>query len=418
MHTEHVPSDQSGARPGPAEYRELLREHLAPLRERARRSTHLPLVACAGSVLAVELRAPVDLPLFVNSQMDGYAVRSADVAGAGPGSPVRLQVVGTTMAGDEPGQEVDDDEARKVMTGAAVPSGADCVIPVEDTEVDGDAVLVLRPRSAGEFVRRPGDDVREGDLVLPAGVRIAERHLAAAASLGVSGLDVRPRPRVGVIATGAELVPPGRPLGPGQIWESNAVTLSAALQACGCTVSTSITSGDDPQEFAAALDSACTDADLVVTAGAVSMGDAEVVRQVLGDRADSRFGPVAMQPGGPQGLAGWRDTPVVCLPGNPVSALVSFVVLLRPLLLEAVGREPVRAVRGRLTGAVSSPAGRTQYLRAVLGPGVDGERPTVEPVSGPGSHLVATMARADVLAEIPAGNSVTSAGAEVEALPL
>src|SRR5699024_9996798 len=179
-----------------------------------------------------------------------------------------------------------------------------------------------------------------------------------------------------------------------------------------------ITSGDDPQEFAAALDSACTDADLVVTAGAVSMGDAEVVRQVLGDRADSRFGPVAMQPGGPQGLAGWRDTPVVCLPGNPVSALVSFVVLLRPLLLEAVGREPVRAVRGRLTGAVSSPAGRTQYLRAVLGPGVDGERPTVEPVSGPGSHLAATIARADVLAEIPADVTELPAGAEEEALPL
>lgn len=407
--TEHVPS--------PAEYREILREHLEPLRERTRLSTHLPLVACADSVLTEDLLAPVDLPLFVNSQMDGYAVRSADVAGATPGSPVRLRVVGTTMAGAEPGPEVDDDEARKVMTGAPVPAGADCVVPIEDTEPNGGSVLVARPRGAGEFIRRPGDDVREGDRVLSAGARIAERHLAAAASLGVSGLDVRPRPRVGVIATGSELVAPGRPLGPGQIWESNAVTLSAALQACGCTVSTTLTCGDEPKDFAAALDTACTDADLVVTAGAVSMGDAEVVRQVLGDREGARFAPIAMQPGGPQGLARWRGTPVVCLPGNPVSALVSFVVLLRPLILEAVGRAPAPALRGRLSRAVGSPAGRTQYLRAELSQSGDG-LPKVEPVSGPGSHLVASMARADVLVEIPADVTEVATGSEVDVLPL
>lgn len=417
MDTARVAPPAPDGPPSPEQYREILREHLAPMRERARRSTHLPLVACAGSVLAQELTAPVDLPLFVNSQMDGYAARSADVAGSSAGAPVRLTVVGTTMAGDGPGPELDDDEAHKVMTGAAIPPGADCVIPVEDAVSEGSTVLVRRPRAAGEFVRRPGDDVRAGDPVLPAGVQIAERHLAAAASLGVSGLEVRPRPRVGVVATGAELVAPGRPLGPGQIWESNSVTLAAALEACGCTVSTTRISGDHRDDFAAALDAASSDADLVVTAGAVSMGDAEVVRQVLGEREGARFEPIAMQPGGPQGLASWRDTPVVCLPGNPVSALVSFVILLRPLILDALGLTPPPVVRGRLSRAVESPAGRTQFLRATL-TGDGGSLPVVEPVSGPGSHLVASMARADVLAEIPAEVTSLEAGAEVDVIRL
>ena len=414
------PSDRS-PHPSPAEYRERVRAHLAPMFERAAQSTHLPLAACAGSVTAADLRASVDLPLFVNSQMDGYAVRSADVAGAGPDSPARLTVVGVVHAGQGPGYRIHDDEACKVMTGAPVPEGADCVVPVEDTEVSPDepsVVLVRAPRSSGEFVRRPGDDVRAGDVVIPAGVRLEARHLAAAASLGESGLDVRPRPRVGVVATGSELVAPGQPLGPGQIWESNSLTLATALRACGCEVTATLTSSDDRDEFTAALDSAARDADLVVTVGAVSMGDAEVVRQVLEGREGARFAPIAMQPGGPQGLSVWRDTPVVCLPGNPVSALVSFVVLLRPVILEAVGRSPIRPVRARLTREVSSPAGRAQFLRAVLTHSDIGSLPAADPVSGPGSHLVASMARADVLVEIPADVSALPAGAEVDALPL
>lgn len=423
----HQPDRPS--RPTPDAYRDLVRAHLAPLLERAAQSTRLPLVACPDSVLARDLRAAVDLPLFVNSQMDGYAVRSADVAAASPDAPVRLRVVGAVHAGDGPGPGVDDDEACKIMTGAPVPEGADCVVPVEDTSPDpgdGSVVLVRAPRARGEFVRSPGDDVRAGDVVIPAGVRLQARHLAAAASLGESALDVRPRPRVGVVATGSELVAPGRPLGPGQIWESNSLTLAAALKACGCEVTATLTSSDDRDDFTAVLDSAAGDADLVVTVGAVSMGDAEVVRQVLDGRDGARFAPIAMQPGGPQGMSTWRDTPVVCLPGNPVSALVSFTVLLRPVILEAVGRAPVAPVRARLSRDLTSPAGRVQYLRAAL---VDAGRtsgsggplsplPTVEPVSGPGSHLIASMARADVLVEIPADVTALAAGTEVEAIPL
>ena len=421
----HQPDRPS--RPTPGEYRDLVRAHLAPMLKRAAQSTRLPLVACPESVLARDLRAAVDLPLFVNSQMDGYAVRSADVAAAGPDAPVRLRVVGAVHAGDGSGYEVDDDEACKIMTGAPVPQGADCVVPVEDTVVDAadpSVVLVHAPRSPGEFLRRPGDDVRAGDVVIPAGVRLQARHLAAAASLGQSSLDVRPRPRVGVVATGSELVAPGQPLGPGQIWESNSLTLAAALKACGCEVTATLTSGDDRDEFTAALDSAASGVDLVVTVGAVSMGDAEVVRQVLDGRDGSRFAPIAMQPGGPQGLSTWRDTPVVCLPGNPVSALVSFVVLLRPVILESVGRAPVRPVRARLSRDVTSPAGKVQFLRATLSrwdPGTSdagGSLPTVEPVSGPGSHLIASMARADVLVEIGADVTSLAAGTEVDALPL
>ncbi|MDV8002007.1 gephyrin-like molybdotransferase Glp [Rhodococcus sp. IEGM 1408] len=412
-------------RPSPTEYRELLRAHVAPMLERATRSTHLPIAACAESVLAADLRASVDLPLFVNSQMDGYAVRAADVAGARPDVPARLRVVGTTHAGHGPGPGIDDDEARKVMTGAPVPEGADCVVPVEDTTVEvaddsaggTTSVLVYAPRGAGEFIRRPGDDVRAGDVVLPAGVRLEARHLAAAASLGMSGLDVRPRPRVGVVATGSELVAPGRPLKPGQIWESNSITLAAALKACGCEVTTTVVSSDARDDFTAALDAATRGTDLVVTVGAVSMGDAEVVRQVLEDRDGARFAPIAMQPGGPQGISTWRGTPVVCLPGNPVSALVSFVVLVRPVILEAVGRAPLGTRRARLSRAVASPGGRTQYLRAALMRDETGSL-AAEPVSGPGSHLVASMARADVLVEIPADVTDLPAGTEVDVLPL
>lgn len=406
------------ARLSPADYRDLLRGHLAAMFERAARSTHLPLSACVDSVLAADLRASVDLPLFVNSQMDGYAVRSADVAGASDATPVRLRVVGAVHAGDGSGPGVDDDEACKVMTGALIPEGADCVIPVEDTtpdpaNPDDPVVLIHAPRSPGEFLRRPGDDVRSGDVVVPAGVRLAARHLAAAASLGESGLDVRPRPRVAVVATGSELVAPGRPLRPGQIWESNSVTLAAALKAAGCEVARTSTSGDAREEFTAALEAAVGGCDLVVTVGAVSMGDAEVVRQVLSGRDGARFAPIAMQPGGPQGLSTWKNTPVVCLPGNPVSAMVSFAVLLRPVILEAVGRAPIAPIRVRLSRDVTSPAGRVQYLRAALGPDN-----TADPVSGPGSHLVASMARADVLVEIPAEITSLAAGTEVDALPL
>lgn len=412
-------SDTAG--PSPDGYREIVRTHLAPMLARAARSTRLPLVACADSVLAHDLRAAVDLPLFVNSQMDGYAVRSADVAEASPDVPVRLRVVGTVHAGQEPGSRVDDDEACRIMTGAPVPEGADCVVPVEDTSPDPDedsVVLVRAPRARGEFVRSPGDDVRAGDVVIPAGVQLRARHLAAAASLGESALDVRPRPRVGVVATGSELVAPGRPLGPGQIWDSNSLTLTAALKACGCDVTATLTSSDHRDEFSAALDSAVSGADLVVTVGAVSMGDAEVARQVLDGRDGSRFAPIAMQPGGPQGMSTWRDTPVVCLPGNPVSALVSFVVLLRPVILEAVGRSPVQPVRARLSRDITSPAGKVQFLRAALGPDSGDGIPVVEPVSGPGSHLVASMARADVLVEIPADATSLAAGTEVDAVAL
>lgn len=422
-------------RPTPAAYRDVVRARLAPLFERAAQATRLPLVACPDAVLAEDLQAAVDLPLFVNSQMDGYAVRSADVAGASAQAPARLRVVGAVHAGDGPGSGVDDDEACKIMTGAPLPEGADCVVPVEDTELEagggsaglrgGATVLVRAPRAAGDFVRRPGDDVRAGDVVIPAGVRLQARHLAAAASLGESGLVVRPKPQVAVIATGSELVAPGQPLGPGQIWESNSLTLAAALRASGCEVTATLTCGDDREDFADALDTAVKGADLVVTVGAVSMGDAEVVRQVLEPREGSRFAPIAMQPGGPQGMSSWRETPVLCLPGNPVSALVSFVVLLRPVILEVVGWQPVRPVRAVLSRDVTSPAGKVQYLRAELGyPDADpadsgaGALPVASPVSGPGSHLVASMARADVLIEIPADSTELAAGTEVDALPL
>ena len=399
--------------PTPDEYRDRLRGHLDRVFARTARPTRVPLSACGGRVTAADVTAPMDLPLFVNSQMDGYAVHSDEVADATAEHPVVLTVARVTAAGDPPGAPLERGTAVKVMTGGALPEGTCCVIPVEDTEpVSPDSIAIRAPRAEGTFVRRPGDDAHAGDLVLPAGTLVRARHLAAAASMGLTGLEVLPMPRIAVVATGSELVPPGRDPAPGQVYESNALTLAEAAREAGCEVEGHHTTGDDPAEFEAALSRAAR-ADLVVTAGAVSMGDFEVVRQTLEGREGAWFGHIGMQPGGPQGVGEWRGTPVVCLPGNPVSALVSWTVLVRPLVREAAGLPPLETTTRPITTGVRSPAGRRQYLRGVIE--ADG---SVTPVSGAGSHLIASMARADVLAAVPAEATEIAAGTGLECTPL
>jgi molybdopterin molybdotransferase len=299
------------------------------------------------------------------------------------------------------------------MTGAAVPEGADAVVPVEDTEPDdegdGDRVRILRPRATGEYVREAGSDLAAGADVLPAGLRLASRHLAAAAASGLTELLVRERVRIAVVSTGSELVPPGSILGPGEIPDANRVALVAASRAAGAVVVHEAQVRDDVDRLRAELDAAReAGAELVVTSGGVSKGAYEVVRELL-EPLGAWVGSVAMQPGGPQATAAYRGMPVIGFPGNPVSAQLSFELFVAPTLRAIAGLPPAAAERLELAEALVSVPGKRQFLR---GRRTDDGRATV--VGGPGSHLVAALAASDLLIVVPEGIESLDAGAVVD----
>ncbi|RIX28676.1 molybdopterin molybdotransferase MoeA [Amnibacterium setariae] len=367
----------------------------------------VPLAAALGRVLVEPVVTAGPLPPFRNAQMDGYAARHADVRR----TPVVLPVDGVQPAGPAVRTTLEAGHLLKVMTGAPVPEGADCVVPVEQTAEEEGGVRVLRTVEPGAFVREAGSDALPGTVVVPAFTHLAPRHLAAAAAAGVAEVAVRRRPRVAVIATGAEVVPPGAPLELGQVHDVNGIALSALAAEAGAEIVLVDLTPDDPAAFERCLERAVAESDLVLTAGGVSKGDFEVVRQVL-EPLGADVTEIAMQPGGPQGFASVRGVPVVCLPGNPVSAQVSFTVFLRPLLRAAVGLPPVAPQVLPLAAALHSPKGKRQWLRGVVKHG------SVYPVGGPGSHLVVAMAGADALIDVPAETDFVAAGSSVSVLPL
>jgi molybdopterin molybdotransferase len=383
--------------------------------------------------LATGVDSPVSLPPFDNSQMDGYAVRAADLTGATADSPVRLVIAGRIAAGD-PGTALQPGTAAPIMTGAPIPAGADAVVPIE--RADPPRFLPARqPAGAvptvafdavvqpGTFVRPTGSDVRAGDLLLPAGTLLGPAQLGVLAGTGVTQVPVVRRIRVLLIATGHEIREPGADLAPGQIYDSNSVLLSQALQDAGCTVTARPCRSDDAADLLALLaDAAGTD--LVVTVGGVSAGAREVVRDALGPLGVS-FQHVAMQPGGPQGLGAIPHSylggataatpgglvPVVTFPGNPVSALISFEVFLRPVLRRLAGLpRPDRELRrAPLAAAVESPAGKHQLRRGILRH--DG---ALDLVGGASSHLLHAYAAATALVHLPVGVESVAAGTPVD----
>jgi molybdopterin molybdotransferase len=299
------------------------------------------------------------------------------------------------------------------MTGAVVPQGADAVVPVEDTRIEDNVVTISHGRTAGEFVRDQGSDLRAGALLIPSGARLAPRHLAALASAGIPTVEVLPRLRVVVVTTGAELIEPGFPASLGEVYDSNGIALETAARACGADVTHVIRSdNDDPEALRASLAGVTHDADVIITSGGISMGNFEVVRDVLRS-LDSWVGTVAMQPGGPQATGRFAGVPVISFPGNPVSSQISFELFLAPVLRELAGLPPARRYRLRMIGDSASVAGKRQFLR-----GRRGAAGTVELVSGPGSHLVAGLAAADVLIDIPAETTAIADGDNVEVLEL
>ena len=367
----------------------------------------LPLAEALGRLTATATLSPVDLPLFRNSQMDGFAVHASDVTSA----PVTLPIVGEVAARAAAPAALELGAAVRIMTGAVLPDGADAVIPVEDTTVSEKTVSIHRSRSTGEYVRDRGSDVRAGDLLLPPSQLLSSRHLAVLAAAGIPTVEVMRRVRVAIITTGAELVSPGDPVEPGQVYDANAVALVAAVAQAGALVTFARRVVDEPELLLAALNEASS-ADLILTSGGISKGDYEVVRELLEPRG-AHIAHLAMQPGGPQATAFFEGTPVICFPGNPVSTQLSFEVFVAPVLRELAGLPPAAAKTRILAVDLRSVPGKRQFLRGRVT-----AEDRVETVSGPGSHLVAGLAASDVLIVVPEDVTELHAGDEVETLEL
>jgi molybdopterin molybdotransferase len=391
------------ARTPVAEHEGRVRALLAPLRTRDAET--VPLAAALGRVLAGPVASPINLPPFRNSQMDGVAVYSADIH---PGVSLPIAAVIPAAVG-APAALVAGTVAR-IMTGAPLPEGADAVVPIEDTVATEDGrVTIASAWSAGSYVREVGSDLRAGAELLPDGVRLSSRHLAALAAAGLTEVAVVSRVRVAIISTGSELVAPGEQLGPGQISDSNGPALVAAAREVAAEIVLEGRVVDDREAFEALLVAAiAADAELILTSGGISQGDYEVVRETL-EPHGAIVDVLAMQPGGPQAIASYREVPVVCFPGNPVSSQLSFLLFVEPLLREIAGLPDRIRVTRVLDAPVTSVAGKRQFLRGRALP--DGR---VETVGGPSSHLVAALAAADVLVDLPEDATELPAGASVE----
>ncbi|MEU6767164.1 gephyrin-like molybdotransferase Glp [Streptomyces sp. NPDC046853] len=406
----------------------------------------LQLLDAQGCVLVEDVTVPVSLPPFDNSSMDGYAVRVADIAGASEEFPAVLTVIGDVAAGQSEQPEVGAGQAARIMTGAPLPPGAEAVVPVEWTDgglgegpVSGmrahsaapegasGEVRVHRAAEARAHVRARGSDVRAGDRALTAGTVLGAPQIGLLAAIGRGTVKVRPRPRVVVMSTGSELIQPGEELAKGQIFDSNSFSLTAAAREAGAIAYRVGAVADDAETLRSTIEDQLIRADLIVTTGGVSVGAYDVVKEALSSVGDEdedgsgiEFRKLAMQPGKPQGFGsiGPDHTPLLALPGNPVSSYVSFEIFVRPAVRALMGLPDVHrpTARAELVAdkALSSPEGKRQFLRGQY----DAEAGSVRPVGGAGSHLVAALAHANALIVVPEDTASVEPGADVEVVLL
>ncbi len=362
----------------------------------------LPLAAAARRVLAQDLHSNIDLPGFDNSAMDGYAVRADEVRDATGHAPVRLRVVGTIAAGRVFDGAVTPGTAARIFTGSPMPKGADAVVMQEDTRTDGEFVVVLDGVSRGGNVRRRGEDVRQGDALANSGEMLAAGHLAVLAASGVSEVRVGRRPVVGLLSTGSELIEAGTStpdLPSGKIYESNRAALAALItQAGGCVRAYPLVQ-DTLEETRRALEQAFSECDGVVTTGGVSVGELDFVKaafEAMGGSLD--FWKVSIRPGKPFVFGQWRGKLLFGLPGNPVSALVTFLLLVRPALLRWQGatRTSLPVCRGILGERVENRSDRRHFMRVILD--ADG---VVRSAGTQASHMLGSLSRANGLLDVP-----------------
>jgi molybdopterin molybdotransferase len=384
----------------------LVLEHARPLP-----AEEVAVAAAAGRVAAADVKALVDLPPFPSSAMDGFAVRSGDLPGA-------LRVTGESAAGAPFQGTVGVGEAVAISTGGVVPEGSDAVLPIEYVVTSDNAIETAEVLDVGANVRPRGGDVRGGEVVVARGTLLRAAHVAAAAAAGVASIPCARRPRVAVVATGSELVPPGRELGHGQVYEANGAMLAAALRAAGAEVLSVETAGDDEQVLRSAL-ARGLGADALVTSGGVSVGEHDLVRAVERELGvEEIFWRIAMRPGKPLAF-GVRDATLVFgLPGNPVSALVGCELFVKPALRALQGlAEPLPVFEpGRLSQSLRRNGERDQFVRALVRREADGIE--LDPVRGQESHMIARSSLADALIHVPRGNGEVAAGDTVSWLRL
>ena len=398
------------------EYREGILAGLAPLAP-----IKLSLAESHGCVLAEDVTASWPLPSFDNSSMDGYAVRAADIAEATGQWPVSLKVVDDVPAGYRADVDVTPETAVRIMTGAPIPAGTECIVPVELTDAGIETVQIREPVEPGTYIRRAGEDVIVGDTVVRAGTLLSARHLAVIAAVGRGSLLVHPRPRVAVLSTGSELVEPGTPLSKGLISDSNSFLLVAAANEVGAQAYRVPPVVDDAAAFAEAIADQLHRADLILTSGGVSMGAYDTVKEVFTEKGTVEFTKVAMHPGMPQGHGFVMDddrepVPVITLPGNPVSSYISFENFVRPAIHKLRGLPAVPRSRkaAQVTKAMDSQEAKRQFARGRFLR--DGR---VEPVGGgQGSHVIGGLAQSDCLIVIPEGVGHVDAGDTVDVIDL
>jgi molybdopterin molybdotransferase len=400
------------------EMERLIGERVAPVVETER----IPLRNARGRVTAADLKAPAALPPFDNSAVDGYAVRHADLK---PDGDTRLAVAGRLTAGRRPEAALESGQAVRIFTGAAMPAGADTVFMQEDVTLEGDHVVVPRGLELGANRRFAGEDAPAGKVVLPAGTVLEAQHIALAAALGLTELEVRRRLKVAIFSTGDEVVEPGSTRGAAAIYDANRYLLSALLERLGAVVTDLGILADDPSELARALAKAAAWHDLVITSGGVSTGEADHVRSAVERIGSLVFWRVAIKPGRPVAMGVIRAAPrkdyaahsgaaFVGLPGNPVAVFVTFVRVVKPLLLRLSGARPqvLTPLPVRAAFAYKKKKDRREYVRVALRKAHDGE---IEAVKHPqdGAGILTSLTETDGLLEFPEDMTSIEPGARV-----
>ena len=375
----------------------------------------IDLESALGRVIAEDLRAPHDLPLFANSAMDGFALRGAELPLQGER---RFRIAGSVFAGADATPTFVSGECVRIMTGAALPPHADTVVIREHVRVDGEEIVIAAGEYAGASVRPAGEDYRGGEAAIRAGELLSAAHLGVLAAFGVARVQVARRPRVALLVTGDELVPLGRVPGFGQIHDSNRYSLGGLLRGLGIEAQPVAHLRDDPDALRVALREAGERCDLVISSGGVSEGDADFLPALIAELGAVHFWKVRMKPGMPVLCGEIGGALVFALPGNPVSSIATFLTLVRPALLELQGATgATRAWRARLAVPIAKKHDRSEFLRASLESREDGAL-WAKPLARQGSAMLRGIAEADALIVVPEGAHELAVGAVVEILPL
>lgn len=369
-----------------------------------------------GRVLAEDVISPVDVPAHDNSAMDGWAVRFADLS---PDGETRLKSVGTAFAGRPFAGKVGAGETARIMTGAVLPAGVDCVVIQEVAQVDGDTVIVPPGQKREQNVRRAGEDLQAGAPAIPAGKQLRPAELGVIASLGIAELSVRRRVRVALFSTGDELCSIGNPLPPGAVYDSNRYTLWGMLTRLGCEVIDMGVVKDDPAALEAAFRTAAASADAIITSGGVSVGEADFIKQLMAQLGEVAFWKIAMKPGRPMAFGkigtGKESAWLFGLPGNPVAVMVTFHQFVQPALLKLMGVDPVPLLPtfpARCMTPMKKGKGRTEFQRGILFQ-ENGEW-CVRPTGHQGSGMLSSMAKADCFIVLEAERIKVGAGETVQ----